>query len=56
MDVSPDGKKLLAGSFAGIVTELDLTAKTPDPWLLTDGPVKDVGRWLFWQGHDPMIW
>jgi hypothetical protein len=38
------------------VVELDLTAKTPDPRLLTDGPVKDIGRWLFWQGHAPMIW
>jgi hypothetical protein len=56
MDISPDGTKLLAGTFAGIVVELDLTAKAPDPRLLTDGPVTDVCRWLFWQGHDPMIW
>ncbi|HEY5946673.1 MAG TPA: hypothetical protein VIV40_14320, partial [Kofleriaceae bacterium] len=56
MDVSPDGTKVIAGSFAGIVVELDLTAKQSDPRLLTDGPVTDLARWLFWQGHEPMIW
>jgi hypothetical protein len=56
MDISPDGTKLLAGTFAGMVVELDLTAKAPDPRLLANGPVTDVCRWLFWQGHEPMIW
>lgn len=56
VDISPDRKTLLAGSFAGIVCELGLTAGTPDPRLLTDGPVKDLQRWLFWQGHPPLIW
>ncbi len=56
MDITPDGSRLLVGSYAGMVIELDLTANTSDPRLLTNGPVADVGRWLFWQGHDPMIW
>ena len=56
MDISPDRKTLLVGSFAGIICELDLTAGAPDPRLLTDGPVKDVARWVFWRGHPPLIW
>ncbi len=28
----------------------------PDPTLLTNGPVKETARWLFWQGHPPLIW
>jgi hypothetical protein len=56
MDISPDRTKLLAGSFAGIIVELDLAANASDPRLLTDGPVTDLARWLFWQGHQPMIW
>ncbi|MBA2540572.1 MAG: hypothetical protein H0V17_13100 [Deltaproteobacteria bacterium] len=56
LDMSPDRTKLIAGSFAGIVVELDLTAKAPDPRLLTDGPVTDVARWVFWQGHPPLLW
>jgi hypothetical protein len=48
--------KLLVGTYAGIVIELELGAAAPDPRLLTDGPVRDVQRWLFWQGHDPMLW
>jgi hypothetical protein len=55
IDVSPDGKRLIAGQYAGIVVELDLAAAASDPNLLTDGPVRDVGRWVFWHG-DPMIW
>jgi photosystem II stability/assembly factor-like uncharacterized protein len=56
LDMSPDRTKLIAGSFAGIIVELDLGAKTPDPRLLTDGPVTDLARWVFWQDHPPLIW
>lgn len=54
--ISPDRTKLLVGSFAGLVVELSLVEKSPDPWLLTDGPVKDLARWVFWQHHPPLIW
>jgi hypothetical protein len=56
LDISPDRTKLDAGSYAGIIVELDLGAKAPDPRLLTDGPVTDLARWVFWQGHPPLIW
>ncbi len=61
MDISPDRKTLLVGSFAGIVCELSLTETAVDrprcdPRLLTDGPVKDLARWVFWLGHPPLIW
>jgi photosystem II stability/assembly factor-like uncharacterized protein len=55
LDLSPDRKRLLVGSFAGYVVELDLAADG-DPRLLTNGPVKELGRWVFWLGHEPMIW
>jgi len=29
---------------------------TPDETLLTNGPVEETARWVFWQGHEPMIW
>ncbi|HEV7559167.1 MAG TPA: hypothetical protein VGO00_27020 [Kofleriaceae bacterium] len=53
--ISPDRKRLLVGSYAGYVIELDL-AGDGDPRLLTNGPVKELGRWVFWRGHEPMIW
>ncbi len=58
LDVSQDGKKLLIGSYAGYVIELDLgpPGQAPDETLLTNGPVKETARWVFWQGHAPMIW
>jgi hypothetical protein len=56
IDVSPDRKKLVLGSFAGYVIELDLTAASSDPMLLTDGPVRELARWVFWVGHPPLIW
>lgn len=56
MDISPDRKTLLVGSYAGIICELALSETTPDPRLLTDGPVKDLARWLFWLGQPPLIW
>ena len=46
----------LVGSYAGLIVELDVAAAKPDPRLLTNGPVQDVARWVFWQGHPPLIW
>ena len=56
MDVSADGKKLLVGSYAGYAIELDLDAPAPDRTLLTNGPVKETRRWVFWKGQPPLIW
>ena len=56
LDVSPDGKRLLVGSYAGYVIELDLHASTPEPMLLTNAPVKELARWALWRGHEPLIW
>lgn len=56
LEVSADGKRLLVGSFAGYLVELELGAATPDASLLTNAPVKEAHRWVFWQGHDPMVW
>lgn len=56
MDLSRDGKKLLVGSQAGYVVELDLGAPEPDPSLLTNGPVLETARWVFWAGHPPLVW
>jgi photosystem II stability/assembly factor-like uncharacterized protein len=56
MNVSPDQKTLLLGSYAGYVIEIDLAASGRDPMLLTNGNVKETARWVFWRGHDPMIW
>ena len=56
LDVARDGKKLLVGSYAGYVIELDLGAPAPDETLLTNGPVKETARWVFWRGHEPLVW
>ena len=56
IDSSPDRKRIIVGSFSGFVIELDVTAGSPDPMLLTDGPVKEVARWAFWDGQPPLIW
>jgi len=54
--LSPDRRTLLVGSFAGIICELSLTETSSDPRLLTNGPVRDLQRWLFWRGSPPLIW
>ncbi len=56
MAISPDRTRLLVGSFAGLIVELSLTETGSDPRLLTDGPVKDLARWVFWQNHPPLLW
>jgi len=56
LDISPDGKRMVVGSYAGYVVALDLDAPTPDPSLLTDAPVRETARWVFWTGHPPLIW
>ena len=55
-DVSHDGKRMVVGSYAGYVVKLALDATAPDPALLTDAPVRELARWVFWQGHPPLIW
>jgi hypothetical protein len=52
---SPDGKYLYAGSSNGMLFRLAVNTKR-DPNLITDLPVTDVQRWLFWKTFPPMLW
>ena len=55
IDVSPDGKRVTVGSYAGFVIDLEIGGAT-DPRLLTDGPVLETARWVFWRGNPPLLW
>lgn len=54
IDVSPDGSTVFIGSDTGMVIRLAVGER--DPNLITDLPLKDTRRALFWKTFPPMIW
>ncbi|MDH1550451.1 MULTISPECIES: hypothetical protein [Pseudomonas] len=56
MDISADGRTLVAASHAGIVAEIALDSGRP-AWQIGTGAHGEVRRWLFWKGWDkPLAW
>ncbi|MBN2378271.1 hypothetical protein JXM67_00495 [candidate division WOR-3 bacterium] len=55
---NPDGSRtLVIGNFAGQVIKLRTRENEPhDPHLITNIPIWEEKRWLFWQGSEPMVW
>ncbi|NBF10887.1 YncE family protein [Pseudomonas sp. Fl4BN1] len=56
MDISPDGKTLVAATYAGIIVKIALDTKRPD-WQIGTGEHHETQRWLFWKDFaKPLQW
>ncbi|MNM80780.1 hypothetical protein D3C81_927570 [compost metagenome] len=56
MDISADGRTLVAASHAGFVSMIALESGRPE-WQIGTGEHGEVRRWLFWKGWDKaMVW
>ncbi|SNB64731.1 MULTISPECIES: hypothetical protein [unclassified Pseudomonas] len=56
MDISEDGRTLVAASHAGFISVIALDRGRPD-WQIGTGPHGEVRRWLFWKGGEkPLAW
>ncbi|KTC41537.1 hypothetical protein AO265_26025 [Pseudomonas sp. ABAC61] len=56
MDISPDGKSLVAATYAGIIVRIELDRGRP-AWQIGTGEHHEVQRWLFWKDlAKPLLW
>ncbi len=56
IDLSADGRTLVASSYAGIIAIIDLDAGRPE-WQIGTGEHHERRRWLFWKGEEtPLAW
>ncbi|MDZ3991075.1 hypothetical protein [Pseudomonas sp. Teo4] len=56
MDISADGRTLVAASHAGFISVIALDSGRPQ-WQIGDGEHGELRRWLFWKGWDrPLMW
>ncbi|UXY52138.1 hypothetical protein [Pseudomonas tohonis] len=56
IDLSADGRTLVASSYAGIIAIIDLDAGRPE-WQIGTGEHRERRRWLFWKGEEtPLAW
>ena len=56
LDLSPDGKMLAVSSCAGFLCVLRLDADEPDPFAIGGSGHREIRRWLFWKGEEPLKW
>ncbi|MFJ4345638.1 hypothetical protein [Pseudomonas sp. NPDC089401] len=54
MDLSADGRTLVAASHAGFISVIALGSGRPE-WQIGTGPHGEVRRWLFWKGWDKAL-
>lgn len=56
LEISPDGRSLLAGSYGGYLVRLAL-GEDPDPWSIGTSPFHERQRWIFWEDEPaPIRW
>ncbi|PNG30050.1 hypothetical protein [Pseudomonas protegens] len=56
MDISVDGKTLVAATYAGIIVQIALDSGRPD-WQIGTGEHHELRRWLFWKDFaKPLLW
>ena len=57
LDISPDGRRLLASSAAGFVVILDLDTGETDPDAIGTSMHRERRRWVFWKNEKrPLAW
>ncbi|MBO2928826.1 WD40 repeat domain-containing protein [Metapseudomonas otitidis] len=54
MDLSADGRTLVAASYAGVVSIIDLEAGRP-AWQIGTGNHRERRRWLFWKSEESAL-
>jgi len=56
LEIAPDGRSLLAGSYGGYLVRLELGEGT-DPWSIGTSPYHERQRWIFWEDEPaPIRW
>lgn len=57
MDISADGRTLVAATCAGFLSVIELDAGRKAPWQIGTGEHLERHRWLFWQSlPQPLLW
>jgi hypothetical protein len=57
IDVSPDGRQLIASTYAGLLVILDLDTGEADPYRIGTSTHRERRRWLFWKKEKrPLAW
>lgn len=57
MDITPDGKTLVATSYAGYISVIDLDTGARQPYQIGTGNHEERYRWLFWKDEPrPLRW
>lgn len=57
IDISRDGKTLVATTYAGFLSIIDMDTGKPDPYAVGNSDHRERRRWLFWKKEPkPLIW
>ena len=56
IDISKDGKTLIASSYAGFLAMYDLESAAKAPHQIGVGNVLELRRWAFWKNEEPLAW
>jgi hypothetical protein len=57
MDLSADGRRLIASTYAGLLVILDLDTGEGDPYRIGTSTHREQRRWLFWKNEKtPLAW
>lgn len=55
MDISQDGKKLLVGTYAGMLHLLELDAETKSDYSIGTSNIFEYKRWIIWKGEEDIL-
>lgn len=57
MDISRDGKTLIASTYAGFLSIIKLDTGKADPYTIGTATHQEIRRWLFWKKEKkPLVW
>jgi hypothetical protein len=57
VDISPDGKTIIAASYAGYLARLHKGSGESDPYAIGTSPFTETSRWIFWKDEPaPIHW
>jgi hypothetical protein len=57
IDIAPDGRRLIASTYAGFLVILDLDAGAADPYRIGTSAHRERRRWVFWRKEaKPLAW